>query len=591
MVQMGMQKVPNHDRLYKRGNTYQYRYIIPADLRAFFGGKSEIKKSLRTDSLQVAKVRWAREYDLTDKEIADARAKLGEPTEAERLPTSNEAWAMVRDWHSERLEREKVTLGSAPRETLDRRLEAELEEQRTHGLLGKVGRFHPMADDVMRFLCERKGLSAPAEGSSLYNEMADLIHRARADVSLRLIALMKLDFNDHPDGVDRVFMDGPPNEIGVQQNPQVLNPGAEVPRVLLGAAIEAYVEDPTREVTPSTRRANRDKLSHLLRHFGRDADLNAISSADFGEWTKLLLRLPTNASKCFPAPSLKAMVEAGEAADAKPMSRSNARGIQQTASGLIDHLIKRERIERNRLKPHMLSKPKRKEPTRRPFTVPELNKLFRQPLYTGCVNDGRGFARTGPNIPMRGRYWLPLIALHTGMRMAEIAQLWTDDVYLQEEVWVVRVKYDNRREQELKNSSSDRTIPIHQRLIDLGFVEWAAGKGRSGVSRLFPDIPRSKDKGDLSGVFTKRFQTFLETAGLWRDGRTFHSLRHNFRDAIRDADLSDGLAKALGGWADDAPHNQYGRGYKMAMLKTAIDKLEFIDGDERLDLTHLLPKK
>lgn len=591
MVQMGMQKVPNHERLYKRGNTYQYRFLVPVELRAYFGGKSEIKKSLKTDSLKEAKVRWAIECETTDKEVAEARAKLGERPDAARLPTSNEAWAMVRDWHSERLEREKLALANAPRETLPNRIEKELEEQSAHGLLGKVGRFHPMADDVLRFLCERKGLSAPAQGSSLYNEMADLIHRARADVSLRMIALMRCDFNDHPDGVDRVFLDGPPETVAAPLTSAALNPGSSSSRVRLVDAIDTYVDDKARGIKESTRRANRDKLAHLLRHFGPDTDLNTISSADFDEWTQLLLRLPCNAGKRFPEPTLKAMVAAGEAAGAKPMAWSNARGIQQTASGLIESLIKRELMERNRLKPHILSKSKFTKPSRRPFTVVELNALFRQPLYTGCLNDGRGFARTGPNVPRRGRYWLPLIALHTGMRMGEVAQLWSDDVCQQDSVWVIRVQFNTDREQELKNSGSDRIIPIHQTLVELGFVEWAISAGENEPTRLFPDIPKSKDKDDFSGVFSKRFAKFLETAGLWRDGRTFHSLRHNFRDAVRDADLSDGVAKALGGWADDAPHNQYGRGYKIGMLKTAIDKLEFIDGEQSLDLSHLIPKQ
>ena len=94
MVQMGMQKVPHHERLYKRGNTYQYRFLIPVELRAYFGGKSEIKKSLKTDSLKEAKVRWAAECEITDREIADARHKLAGRGDSHRMPTQSEAWAM-----------------------------------------------------------------------------------------------------------------------------------------------------------------------------------------------------------------------------------------------------------------------------------------------------------------------------------------------------------------------------------------------------------------------------------------------------------------------------------------------------------------
>ncbi|WP_295693388.1 site-specific integrase [uncultured Maricaulis sp.] len=382
---------------------------------------------------------------------------------------------------------------------------------------------------------------------------------------------MENDTNEHPAGIDRVFLDGPPEPQDLQPVATMLNPGSKHVAVPLGNAVEAYVNDPTRNAKDSTRRANRDKLSPLVRHFGADADLKGITSEDFEAWTRLLLRLPKNAGKRFPAGSLEEMVKAGEAVRAEPIARSNARGIQQSASSLIDHLVKRERLDRNRLKPHILPKTKFTKPSRRPFTVAELNTLFRQPVFTGCIDEERGFSKTGPNVPKRSRYWLPLIALFTGMRMGEIAQLWTDDVLEPDGVWALRVQFNADRDQELKNPGSDRIIPIHKTLIDLGFVDWASAARQKNASRLFPDIPKSKDKQDFSSIFSKRFSKFLETADLWRDGRTFHSLRHNFRDAVRDADLSDSVAKVLGGWADDDPHNQYGRGYKIEMLKAAID--------------------
>jgi hypothetical protein len=180
MVQMGMQKVPHHERLYKRGNTYQYRFLIPVELRAYFGGKSEIKKSLRTDSLKDAKVRWATECEKTDREIADARHKLARRGNSHRTPTQSEAWAMVRDWHSEQLEKEKLALSSASIDDLPKRLQHSREEQTAHAQIGFGRKFHPMADAVLGFLCERNDFQPPAPSAEVYAYMADLIHRARA---------------------------------------------------------------------------------------------------------------------------------------------------------------------------------------------------------------------------------------------------------------------------------------------------------------------------------------------------------------------------------------------------------------------------
>lgn len=65
---------------------------------------------------------------------------------------------------------------------------------------------------------------------------------------------------------------------------------------------------------------------------------------------------------------------------------------------------------------------------REQFTIEELNRLFRAPLYTGCVNDEGGYAKCGDNHPRRGRFWVPLLALFHGMRNNEACQIYTEDV-------------------------------------------------------------------------------------------------------------------------------------------------------------------
>ncbi len=97
-------------------------------------------------------------------------------------------------------------------------------------------------------------------------------------------------------------------------------------------------------------------------------------------------------------------------------------------------------------------------------------------------------------------------------------------------------------------------------------------------------------KQNYSDTFSKRFANFLKSQDLHGDGRTFHSFRHTFRDAVRDANLSDGLAKALGGWADHEAHSGYGSGYQIDRLAEGIERLEFRHGEEVLSLAHLLRK-
>lgn len=68
------------------------------------------------------------------------------------------------------------------------------------------------------------------------------------------------------------------------------------------------------------------------------------------------------------------------------------------------------------------------ENKRDPFAMDQLRKLFIAPLYTGCQNDRNGWAKPGNNVIRRARFWAPLIALFSGLRLNEICQLWSDDI-------------------------------------------------------------------------------------------------------------------------------------------------------------------
>ena len=56
---------------------------------------------------------------------------------------------------------------------------------------------------------------------------------------------------------------------------------------------------------------------------------------------------------------------------------------------------------------------------------------------------------------------------------------------------------------------------------------------------------------------------------------SFHSLRHVFRDALRAAQISTSIAKALGGWSASSVSEQYGAGYPIDVLKKNIEKIHF----------------
>ncbi|MEZ8043312.1 hypothetical protein AB6C46_02390 [Vibrio sp. 10N.237.312.C02] len=75
-------------------------------------------------------------------------------------------------------------------------------------------------------------------------------------------------------------------------------------------------------------------------------------------------------------------------------------------------------------------------------------------------------------------YWLPLLCLYTGARLNELGQLQPKNVARIESRWCIEIT-DEADGQKIKNSNSARYIPIHQDLIDFGFVEYATDTRRN----------------------------------------------------------------------------------------------------------------
>ena len=106
---------------------------------------------------------------------------------------------------------------------------------------------------------------------------------------------------------------------------------------------------------------------------------------------------------------------------------------------------------------------------RNPFSPAQLSTLFSSPLFTGCRSDR--LCAEPEDHSMRGTalFWLPLLGLYTGARLNELCQLTPSNV--REEDDIAYLDITNEADgQRIKTSSGKRIIPIHQRLIDLGFL-------------------------------------------------------------------------------------------------------------------------
>jgi integrase len=140
-----------------------------------------------------------------------------------------------------------------------------------------------------------------------------------------------------------------------------------------------------------------------------------------------------------------------------------------------------------------------------------LKAIFNAPIYKGCKSS-RGWKHSGSEILVdSGRYWVPLISLFSGARLGEIVQLRIADV-LEEQSILHFALLDEEEDQRLKNENSRRRIPVHPKLIELGFRDLLWQRRERGEVRLFPDLPMGED-GYYSSPFSKFYGRFSNERG------------------------------------------------------------------------------
>jgi integrase len=364
---------------------------------------------------------------------------------------------------------------------------------------------------------------------------------------------------------------------------------------LMSPLVDKYLDDTAREREwPSkTVLRKRGELREFLEIVG-DKPINAYRKADGVTFKDVQLALPIYRQKSpfkgltLVAASTKSreLRASGEHVDLlNPITINDKIGTvslffewAKSRDSSVANPVADQRIQR--------SKNKRKGKKRHPWTIEELNRLVAAPIYTGCHSASHWKEQGNVVLRQSAMYWVPLIAIFSGMRLGEIIQMQVADVKCFDGVDyfdVTPLGFDPsdseaaaaEDEKSLKTAASHRGIPIHRALFDLGFGELLKSRRAAGEKRLFPDYGRAQDDGSWSKQFSKHFKRFRESIGVTRRGVKFHSLRHNVEDALRNADVRKEVRDAIQGHGENGVSREYGSGYYLKTLNEAVQKIGY----------------
>jgi integrase len=418
---------------------------------------------------------------------------------------------------------------------------------------------------------------------SVAGEIEAVIERARFDAGLTVDETLLRPLRDDP-GLRSKSATSPAR----QADPTLDQSSANHPvsaTMTLSEAYEQYLTDPTHSWSARTREAFETSRRMAVAVIGAETPVMTLSRAHCRDYIEVLRFLPRNATKRFPKLTPRqASDRAREAGEHEVISAANVNVYLGNLSSFLNWAVNEELLVRNPARGLRLHDETAKKDKRFPFSPEQLRTIFNAPLYRGCVDGERGYATPGMERPRNARFWVPLIGLHTGMRLNEICQLDTTDICPIEGIQCIVVSEASKIgsiDKILKTGASQRIIPLHQNLLEGGLLQYVDEQRRAGKTKLFEEIDPGT-KGIRAVAFSKWFTQFLRACGAYRERTCYHSFRHNFRDELRAARIDHDIAMALGGWTAGTggrggASENYGFGHQVQALKGAVDALKFTD--------------
>ncbi|MGZ5010338.1 MAG: DUF6538 domain-containing protein [Methylobacter sp.] len=545
-----------------RHGTYYARLVIPKHLQPHFKNKKEIRRSLQTDSRQLA-IKRARVYRVEFENIIDQlKATPEEMAERARLLDS--------------LKNENVAF--------ERYLEG-----RTKAILPNG---------------EEKIITGKVTIKTL--EESNIPHRENLLNQLRAEAQREEDRAERAE--ERTKREKREEELHQAQLAAIAAPTTPPPtktinQKKLSEYLRGYIKYKTAPSTkdgwtsPSTVKG----MVTALENFCSDA--NDISAAAFDwEQAKRYIKLAHNLPKCFRnkchAKKFEGVTIETILNDSIDTSQFELRmpsticNDLKIARAFLEWMRSEERVKELQDAVEKFDNAISKIDTksnRRDFTCEELKTLFEQD-NPAAENYVKGF-NSKRGIDANLKYWLPLLGLYTGASIAELCQLHLSDIRQHKafdgsEHWVIDINEDSEKQAidediRLKRGSRSRLMPVHKALLDLGFVDYVQKLKLNGEIELFPLSKRSMGEygPESFGPESQWWGEYSGKAGVDSPDVVFHSFRTTLTTHLNRNHVDRDIIAAIAGHSIQSTANKYyiKGGYRESNIAPLVDAINKID--------------
>ncbi|MBU3077813.1 DUF6538 domain-containing protein [Sphingomonas quercus] len=517
-------------RLLKRGDTFHYHRRVPLDLVDIVG-KKFIRKALGTDS-----PKEARRRRVVEDARADAMFRAAEkgirPGSGRAGVSLDTLTGYVRETVETMDRKASERLALAPADS-EQKLAGRLEDAQIElGILTNAA--DPRQDELVSLAADR---IAHANGvdltdAALIAQFAEVVRRGLVEVARRRIGRLR-------DDNGKAFHD-------------VLFDPAQAPAPTSTAVLDTDIVDAwAAERRPSQKSidSHRSEARKFLAHTGTKA-VGAITRDDVLTYKAALI--------------------------ARAQSPANIKTRLGRLSTVLSWATENGHLAANPAKGITIKVPKKSKDKRQPFGSDDLNAIFAGSVHA----DGER--------PLRGRgeaaYWLPLLALFSGARLEEMAQLRPHDVaqraYIDgegetQQGWFIKIlEVDGEDGTTVKTVDSERLVPVHPVLEALGFLTFVKAQQDAKHTRLF-HLLKPGAYGRFGSKWGEWWSFYLRNTIKITDKRiVFHSFRHTFKDLSRHCGVPEGVARQIMGHGGEDVADHYGNGHSLFQLVKGMAKVK-----------------
>jgi len=538
--------------LIRNPHSYCFRMIVPKDLQELVG-KKELRYSLKTGYLGVAKYKarlLAGQVQFLFQRFRKGGAILGKLSDDQiqelvhqYIKTSIVGWD--KDFYEER---DNDHPGLTSYEAID--FYDEIREQLIDGL--NRGDFSKLQQPVDGLLKDN-GIDEIDKVSLEYRKLCAEIHKAEIQLMPMYKKHVLCDFS-YKDKLPEIFPEVFPRVD------QAITEAENVQSEPLSRVIEDFLKEKLLTWEPRTVPEGNRALNHFKDYLDEKTPIHSIDGKALRKYKQWLLEEEYMPGKTRSISTI----------NNKYLSFVKAFFAFAKGNGII----KENPAEGISIKDSRKKKAHKKQDV---FTNEDLKSLFCESPESG--ND---------ELDQPHKFWIPLIGLHTGMRLEEICQLYVSDLKQMDGIWCLDALEEEEHPEKKIKTGERRIVPLHPFLVnDLNFIGYVKNLPDQN-GRIFPETNWVAKANRYGHYFSKWFGEFRKRCltNIKPRKKTFHSLRHTLKthlaergvDVLYNHYFTGHTTKAIG---DDYIKPKPKLIYEKAVLK--------IDWD--LDFSHLKKSK